>query len=83
MDDNIAMDAAKTVAGYGKFITRTPLAAFADMGTAMSHSRTTNLREMLRTASNSVDLYAVVIVLDADANETAAMRIDIETFWLN
>ncbi len=82
MDDNIALDAAKTVAGYGIYICRVPMAAFADMGTAMSHSTTPNLREMLKTVG-SVDLYAVVILLDSEANETAGMRVDIDLYLLN
>ncbi len=82
MDDNIAADPAKTVAGYGIHICRVPMAAFADFGTAMSESTTPNLREMIKTYG-SVDLYAVVIILDAEVNETAAMRVDIDTYWLN
>lgn len=81
MDDNIALDAAKTVAGYGKFVKRVPLVAMADMGTAMAFSNTPNLREMLRTVTT--DLWGVVVTLDAEVNQTAGMRIDFDLYFLN
>ncbi len=82
MDDNIAMDAAKTVAGANKFIDRVPLAAMADMGTAMAASVTANLRWQLKTGAMT-SLWVNVITLDADANETAGMKIDIDLYFLN
>ncbi len=82
MDDNVAMDAAKTVAGANKFIDRVPLAAMADMGTAMAASVTANLRWQLKTGAMT-SLWINVITLDADASETAGMKIDIDLYFLN
>ncbi len=82
MDDNIAMDAAKTVAGTNKFIDRVPLAAMADMGTAMAASVTANLRWLLKTGAMT-SLWVNVVTLDAEANETASMKIDIDLYFLD
>ncbi len=84
MDDNIAGDWAKTVNGLNKYIGPVTLAAFLDMGTAMSMSTTGNLREMLKTTSaTSTQLWVVVEILDAEANETAGMKIDLDFYFLN
>ncbi len=82
MDDNIASDWAKTVNGYNKYVGSVPLVAFADMGTAMSMSTTGNLREMFRTG-NTTNLWFVVEILDAEANETAGMLLSFEFYFLN
>lgn len=83
MDDNIAADFAKTTAGRDGYIGPVVLAAFADMGTAMAMSSTPNLREMLKTAPAATGLWLVVETLDAEANETAGMRIDFDLYFLN
>jgi len=82
MDDNIGADWAKTAGGYNKYIGPVTLAAFADLGTAMSMSTTGNLREMLKTTTTT-GFWIVVEILDAEANETAGMRLDFDLYFLN
>ncbi len=83
MDDNAAFDAAKTVAGYNKYVGRVVTSAMADMGTAMSMCSTGNLREFLRTGAALKDLWVNFIFLDAEANETAGMLVNVDLYYLN
>ncbi len=83
MDDNVAADFAKTAAGRNKYVGSVPLAALADMGTAMAMSTTGSLREMLKTSPASTGLWCVVQINDAEANETANMTLSFDTYWLN
>ncbi len=90
MDDNIAADWAKISAGREGYLGYTDIPAFADRGTAMSHSQATGLRQELLTKvlpstppGGSGDLWYVLEILDAEANETANMLIDFTLSFLN
>jgi hypothetical protein len=82
MDDNIAADWAKISAGREGYIGYADLPAFADRGTAMSHSQAPNLRQFLPTEDFD-DVWFVVEALDAEANEAAGMRFDFTFGFLN
>lgn len=83
MDDNIAADFAKTAGGYNKYIGFTDLAAAADMGTALAYAQVVNLRQLIKTGGAATGVWVVVQTLDAEANETAAMRLDFDLSFLN
>ncbi len=82
MDDNIAADWAKISAGREGYLGYTDLPAMADRGTAMSHSQAVSLRQELLTKADR-DLWFVLEVLDAEANETAGMLLDFTMSFLN
>ncbi len=83
MDDNIAFDWAKTTAGANKYIGPSQATvAMADGGTAMSYSSTINLRDEIKTTV-ATGVWAVMEILDIEANEAAGMRFDIDFYFLN
>ncbi len=83
MDDNIAADWAKTATGRNAYLGSVTLPAMADMGTAMAMAQADNLRKLLGTKTASSGLWFVVETLDAEANETALMRLDFDLYFLN
>ena len=81
MDDNEAVDFAKNATGAAGYIGSVTLSAFRDGGTSMAVSETELIDKLLRVASGLSKVYMVVEVLDAEANETAAMTVRFDIYF--
>ncbi len=83
MEDNVAMDLAKTGAGRNKWVGSMLMNPFVDRGTAMATSDNPDLFEPFQTLGSQTngDLFMVAVLETAEANETAGMTIDF-TFYV-
>lgn len=79
MDDNAAYSIV-TAAGAAKWLCDLDFSAFVDKG-AVALAEMTTVPKTVKTPGSSTSLYVVAETLDAEANETASMTIDLR-LWV-